>query len=1136
MKKKYIICSVAALATLSVCGYVLMQHQAEQTQTSQSKNSIAYVDKKSKSKQANRAQKQEKLKPEQVNEKEGVKAEQIVVKITDQGYVTSHGDHYHYYNGKVPFDAILSEELIMRDPHYQLQDADIVNQVKDGYIIKVSGKYYLYLTNAKETSNVRSVDEIARQKKLHPKKENGEEDNNETRSDQKVSRKLQDFSHPSASYAAGKRTYSSADNLNHRDGGAYRTDDGYVFSPSDIISDTGDGFLVPHGSHIHYIPKGDLSPSELAAAQAYWNSRNKQADNSTEKPVGEKQDSLSVEKKPGTPNARNQSKQSLNNGQSDKSSQESKADKSESNRRGNQLDSEIGKTTNYFGLLQKLYNTPRENRYAEKDGLIFDPAKIAHRTAEGVAIPHGNHYHFIPYSSLSALEEEIARNIPIAGQKAYPKARTNLSHQEPKPDQRNQSTDVHKPTKPSNDQAKKTSQPTKPVEKDDHGFHAENVISKDDEGYVVQHGGHAHYFFKKDLTAAQIAAAETQLTKHQHSAQPSQEKSDYDRFSRDASDEEKMAYISKTYGVPREAIKISKGFFVFNNPDQAYDPTHIHPYAVRKEHVRIPLETGNPELDFLNELYTTALRSGLSPYSIQVENGQFVIPHGDHNHYIRVQSKGVNLGLKNKLPALQSAYQAGAYSEKAVLEKVDSLLAASRTIYANDVLMQRRIELALGNFVETMKQLPSNSTAGYLASLEQFDKHYIHVDKNAKNEQLTAVDKKYQELVDKIKRLETDSYNVNKASLLSDLQMAKVEKNEDKMKEIDQLLTSLQDYQDRTGMTSVEYLKSFYLAVDDARLQPELRKKVADLAMKLYKSQAFIEAVDLKALFLDLYQTKLEVDKALASGEASQAKNKTILDTEKTDDQNYKTAIYGFLKELYGEFAPQPKVEIPDATFQALFLQGQTLLNKVKDSTSQENYKNQLLALQADLKEGRKDRETILEELKLLLSQMVDTIKNQQEETNPKDQELYKKIYALLMAAHKLLEEQNASDELFTKVDTLFDKLADSKVNKEELLTEVQSFVEGLQNQGKVEKTVSDTPKSEEKESETVKPKENPTDSSSNQTSSESNESTSSSSESSTTTEAASPASELKDQGSEATQEEPAQPSEQASTTNEVSN
>ena len=122
-------------------------------------------------------------------------------------------------------------------------------------------------------------------------------------------------------------------------------------------------------------------------------------------------------------------------------------------------------------------------------------------------------------------------------------------------------------------------------------------------------------------------------------------------------------------------------------------------------------------------------------------------------------------------------------------------------------------------------------------------------------------------------------------------------------------------------------------------------------------SYTHLDVYKRQALFLDLYQTKLEVDKALASGEASQAKDKTILDTEKTDDQNYKTAIYGFLKELYGEFAPQPKVEIPDATFQALFLQGQTLLDKVKDSTSQESYKNQLLTLQADLKEGRKDRE-----------------------------------------------------------------------------------------------------------------------------------------------------------------------------------
>ena len=1018
--KKYMAAGTAVIVSLSLCAYALNQHRSQENKDN---NRVSYVD------GSQSSQKTENLTPDQVSQKEGIQAEQIVIKITDQGYVTSHGDHYHYYNGKVPFDAILSEELIMRDPNYQLQESDIVNQVKDGYIIKVAGKYYLYLTNAKETSNVRSVDEIARQRQIHPSKEEGE-GGSEAKSSQTVSRKTQDFSRPSAAYAAGKRTYQAEGTASSRSNGAYTTDDGYVFSPSDVISDTGDGFLVPHGGHMHYIPKSDLSPGELAAAQAYWDSlqRGKQAVTPAENPNTGGEASAPTGKASENQHAGTATKPAhqADKGQTAKPAQASKPAQSDAGHGAKPAEKAEDAPSSYQTLLEKLYHTPKEKRYVEKDGLVFDPSKIVRRTAEGVAIPHGNHYHFIPYSKLSALEE-IARNIPVAGQKAYPKATTSTPSQ---------------PSQPAN-----PSQPAKPADKDehDHGFHAEHVISKDEEGYVVQHGGHAHYFFKKDLTKDQIAAAEANLAKQKDSSQSSQVSTEYDRFSRDASDEEKIAYISKTYGVPREAIKISKGFFVFNNPDQDYDPTHIHPYAVRKEHVRIPLETGNPELDFLNELYTTALRSGLSPYSIQVENGQFVIPHGDHNHYIRVQSKGLNLGLKNKIPALQSAYLAGAYDEKAVLEKVDALLAASRTIYAKDLLMQRRIELALGNFVETMKQLPSNSTEGYLASLDQFDKHYIHVDEKAKTEELTEVDKKYQELVDKIKRLETDSYNVNKTSLLGELQTAKVEKNQAKMAEIEQLLASLQDYQDRTGVTSVEYLKAFYLAVDDARLQPELRKKVADLTLKLYKSQAFIEAVDLKALFLELYQTKLEVVKALASGEAASAKDKTVLDTEKVDDHSYKTAIYGFLKELYGEFAPQPTEEISEETLQALFQKGQELLEKVTASTLQENYQKQLAALRTDLQEARKDRETILAETKTLLAQIVETLKEQQASAALKDKETYLKIYNLLMSAHKMLEEQQGTDEQFAKVDALLDKLSDPSVDKVALLAEAEAFVNQLQ-------------------------------------------------------------------------------------------
>ena len=39
----------------------------------------------------------------------------------------------------------------------------------------------------------------------------------------------------------------------------------------DVISDTGDGFIVPHGGHYHYIPKSALSAGELYAALAVLN-------------------------------------------------------------------------------------------------------------------------------------------------------------------------------------------------------------------------------------------------------------------------------------------------------------------------------------------------------------------------------------------------------------------------------------------------------------------------------------------------------------------------------------------------------------------------------------------------------------------------------------------------------------------------------------------------------------------------------------------------------------------------------------------------------------------------------------------------------------------------------------------------
>jgi len=1086
--KKYIAAGSAVIVSLSLCAYALNQHRSQENKDN---NRVSYVD------GSQSSQKTENLTPDQVSQKEGIQAEQIVIKITDQGYVTSHGDHYHYYNGKVPYDAIFSEELLMKDANYQLKDADIVNEVKGGYIIKVDGKYYVYLKDVAHADNVRTKDEINRQKQEHVK------DNEKVSSDVAVARSQ----------------------------GRYTTDDGYVFNPADIIEDTGDAYIVPHGGHYHYIPKSDLSASELAAAKAHLAGKNTQPSQ------------LSYS-----------SAVSDNNTQSVAQGSTSKPE---------------SKVENLQSLLKELYDSPSDKRYSESDGLVFDPAKIISRTPNGVAIPHGDHYHFIPYSKLSPLEEKIARMVPIGGtgstvstnEKPHevasslgnipsnPSILNNASstlnkeisstsdgyifnpkdiveetatayivrhgdhfHYIPKSNQIGQPTlpnnglTTPSPSLPINpgtsheeheedghgfdanriiaedeagfimshgdhnhyffkkdltaDQIKaaqdhlkeaNTATPNPAHDNDhdedhhghhhdedhDHGFDANRVISEDEQGFVMSHGDHNHYFFKKDLTSEQIKAAQDHLKTH-HDAEPVKPLAKtVESFSRDASDEEKIAYISKTYGVPLEAIRISNGFFVFGNPDQAYDPTHIHPYAVRKEHVRLPLQTGNPELDFLNELYTTALRDGVSPYSLQVENGSFVIPHGDHNHYIKVQTKGYEVALKNKIPALQSNYQPGAFDEKAVLEKVDQLLADSRSIYKDKPIEQRQIELALGQFTENMKKLATNSTAGYLATLDLFDKQYIHIDESVKPVETSALDKKYQALIDKINTLDTDTFGLPKKDLLVRLQEAKLAKDEAALAAVESQLQALQDFNDRTGVTTVEYIKFFYEHVNDGRLNDELRNKVAQLTWTLYQSQSFLKAAELNKLFPSIYQAKQEVEEALKAQPTTAKSTQTVLDTEKVDNQTAKTAIYGFLKELYGDFMPEEHVNhVSKEQVESLLSKATQLLDQIQEEGIRQSLAEEVENLKVATNKADADLDEVNSQVKDVLTRIASALQQEKEnaEQDPQTLVLYQKLYDILMSLHSYLENNKGSDADFDKVDALLDQLSAKSKDKAALL------------------------------------------------------------------------------------------------------
>ena len=1042
--KKYLAGSAVVIA-LSVCAYVLNQHQEAEKKED---NRVSYVDGKK-----NESKKNENLTPDQVSKKEGIEAEQIVVKITDQGYVTSHGDHFHYYNGKVPFDAIFSEELVMKDPSYQLRDEHIINEIKGGYIIKVDGKYYVYLKNASQAENIRTKEQIEKQKQEHT-------------SDQK-----NDSKEVVAARAQGR----------------YTTDDGYVFNASDIIEDTGDAYIVPHGGHFHYIPKSDLSAGELAAAKAYLSGNSSAlsqplsltpnngvsaADdgyvfnpNDIVRDTGDayivrhgdhyhyipKSFLNNHQAQSNTPSLESPSNSTPNNPLPHVHHEEEEHDHGFDANRIISEDSEgfvmsHGDHNHYFfkkDLSPDQIKAAQDHLYGNKHSET-SPDNHSSKPEEHHHDNHGNHHeeeHDHGFAVDRVISEDEKGFVVSHGDHNHYFFKKDLSPDQIKAAQDHLYGNKQSETSPDNHSSKPEEHHHE--EEHDHGFAADRVISEDEKGFVVSHGDHNHYFFKKDLTKDQIKAAQEHLNSHKTESVKPLAKT-VESFSRDASDEEKIAYISKTYGVPLEAIRISNGFFVFGNPDQAYDPTHIHPYAVRKEHVRIPLQTGDAELDFLNELYTTALRDGVSPYSLQVENGSFVIPHGDHNHYIKVQTKGYEVALKHKIPALQSNYQPGAFDEATVQNKIDQLLAESREVYKDKPILQRQIELALGQFSENMKKLSTNSTAGYLAALDLFDKQYIHVDSSVKPTEISPLDKKYQALVDKINTLDTDAYGLPKKDLLTQLQENKLAQDEAGLDAVEAKLEALQDFNDRTGVTTVEYIKYFYQHLSDNHLNDTLRNKVANLTWTLYQSQSFLKATDLNKLFPEIYQTKLEVEEALKNEPVASKASETILDTEKVDGHSAKTAIYEFLKGLYDDIKPEEQSNhVLKGQVEELLTKAEELVNQVNEEGVKASLSDEVKNLKAALEKEDADLDELNTQVQDLLKRISLTIQNERDNSkqDPEVLVLYQKLYNGVIALHSYLEMNNGSDADFEKVDALFDKLAAASKDKQALLAVAQEIV-----------------------------------------------------------------------------------------------
>ena len=656
INKKYLAGSAAALV-LSVCAYELGLHQA---QTVKENNRVSYIDGNQPS------QKAENLTPDEVSKKEGINAEQIVIKITDQGYVTSHGDHYHYYNGKVPYDAIISEELLMKDPNYQLKDSDIVNEIKGGYVIKVDGKYYVYLKDAAHADNVRSKEEITRQKQEHSSNHGGGSNDN-------------------AVVAA-------------RAQGRYTTDDGYIFNASDIIEDTGDAYIVPHGNHFHYIPKSDLSASELAAARAFLSGKGNQPS--------------SVGYRPSTNSSSSSASETSNSssyGQTNQSNVEANTRRwtpSVSPQVDNSY--QASPSEDVSSLLKQLYALPLSQRHVESDGLVFDPAQITRKTANGVAVPHGDHYHFIPYSQMSDLEQKIARMISENYQGNHTTAGGKELKPIPNPSLPNL---ISSPVLPA-----LSLKPLKPIVKpaptpnpkiDSNSALVSQLVRKVGEGYVFEEKGISRYVFAKDLPSETVKNLESKLSKQEsvsHALTTKKEKvaprdqEFYDKAYNLLAEAHKA--LSENKGRTSDFQALDKLAERLNDESSnkgklvddllAFLAPITHPERLGKPNSQIEYTENEVRIAQLADKYTTSDGYIFDEHDIISDEGDaYVTPHMGHSHWIGKDS----LSDKEKAAAQSYTKEKGILPPSADADAQANPTGDSAAAIYNRVKGEKRIPL-----------------------------------------------------------------------------------------------------------------------------------------------------------------------------------------------------------------------------------------------------------------------------------------------------------------------------------------------------------------------------------------------------------------------------------------------------------
>ena len=933
----------------------------------------------------------------------------VVSEITEDGYVTLHGDHSHYEKGLVPYNAKILDSLVYKNKDYKLKNEDIQYELAEGYVIKVNGKYYYYPKEGITQNNV--VDES-------------------------TGKEISAHAHHHHHHGETSESKGNGDN--------------YTFNPKDIVSETQDGYVVRHGDHFHYIKKSELSSSQLS--QAKEAGVNPSFASSTAGVTTPTSDGY-IFKGERDIIGRNSFGFIVQHGSHQHIIPYSQL-------RGTQWEyllNDQGTTTNNTNTT--VVNTPKTNTVNDNhhdnsadhgDDYKFNPKDIVSEDENGYTVRHGDHFHYIPKNKVET-PAETDKPVPAIPTPSLPRVEKVVEIVKPTPviptptlpevNKVEKPTDAVKPAPviptPSLPEVNKVEKPTEAAKpapaiptptlpevkneekpkveepvvrpsilsfagvqfKTSDGFVLnENTVGTPTSlGLVVDHNGHQHFVYYKQLVNSKfeklipekyleqakkeykeledkvtekvnylsgknnidkntikyvstakgdalsydgkttllddinvndvndVTEAPTEKPAENNKVENNTEKENKENYSEEVTKkinhlakilgidpkliklvetengqaltyphgdhshtvllnaihidetdvtiteeiQKQINYIAEVYGVPKEAVKVTKDFFVFNEPAHAYDPTHIHPYLIPREKFHIPEVTGDDEVDFENELLALSKRTGIPADKIKRDGDKFVIPHGDHDHFVKILSKGADIYYKNRIPNITGNYVAGDFDKEAVFKRIEELKANNLAKHSSDKKQANRVNRALDQLRATIEELPTNSTNGYLEMLNNFDKKYIQEEANADTTKNDELVKKYNTLLNRIKDADIEKYGLSKTDLTNELNEASSNKDANTLNKVSHMLDELQKFEDRESITTVSYIKYFLENIDSDKIDNQLREELASLIKDSYESQAFITRTPMRTLVTRLINAKNALHYALEHNESS---------------------------------------------------------------------------------------------------------------------------------------------------------------------------------------------------------------------------------------------------------------------------